>query len=233
MTDSKKQSVADDYKKRTAEIIDDLGRHLEKQFKLLNSPNDYYKSLIGLNYIIQQNIYHILSDFNMKYRVYQTAASVRLVFECVADASYLQKNAVESVEYYNAQQKIQADLRAANSQEEKWKVFKAGDINTYGSLDKKTLSRIKDAYGSDGLGAYNFLCFYTHPNIAGAFWLKADEEAGLINLYLIEILNGSILDWLTILTGSMLPDFDGRIWASKLAEVYSTTLAKIKTGKKQ
>lgn len=225
-------SVADEYKERTAKIFDELSECLEGQFRNLDNPNDYYKSLMGLNYIIQQNIYHILTDFNMVYRTYQTASSVRLVFECVADATYLQKNALESVEYYNAQQKIQTDLKAAASHADKWKVFKKGDINTYGSLDKKTLSRIKGAYGSDGLGAYNFLCFYTHPNIAGAFWHKADEEKGNINLYLIEVLNGAILQWLTVLSDSMLPDFNGAEWSGRLAEVYASTLARI-NGKRE
>ncbi len=225
--------VADEYAEQTAKIFDELGKCLEEQFRDLDNPNDYYKSLMGLNYIIQQNIYHILSDFNMRYRTYQTAGSVRLVFECVADATYLQKNAVESVEYYNAQHRIQTDLKTATSHADKWKVFKKGDINTYGSLDKKTLSRIKGAYGSDGLGAYNFLCFYTHPNIAGAFWHKADQEKGYINLYLIEILNGAILQWLTVLSDSMLPGFNGAEWSGRLAEVYVSTLAKIKNGKEQ
>ena len=228
MNRAKESNIAEEYRHKTAKVFDRLGEHLEIQFKSIEEPNDYYKSLMGLNYMIQQNIYHILSDFNMKYRVYQTAASVRLVLECVADAAYLQRNATESKEYYNAQQKIQIDLKAADTHAEKWKVFKTGDINKYGSLkDQRTYSRIKDAYGNDGLGAYNFLCFYTHPNIAGAFWLKADEEAGLINLYLIEILNEAILKWLTILTECMLPDFDGPKWASELAEIYAGTLGQV------
>lgn len=228
MSKTKDINVAEEYKHKTAEIFDKLGEHLEKQFKLIENPNDYYKSLMGLNHIVQQNVYYILSDFNMKYRVYQTAGSVRLTLECVADAAYLQRNAVESTKYYNSQQNIQEDLKAADTHEQKWKVFKKGEINTYGSLGKKTLSRIKGAYGNDGLGAYNFLCFYTHPNIASAFWLKADENAGLINLYLIEILNEAIIKWLTILSESMLPNFDGSKWASELSEAYSETLGKIK-----
>lgn len=221
-------SVADEYAERTAEIFDEFGECLEAKFRGLENTSDYYRSLMGLNYIIQQSIYHILTDFNMVHRIYQTASSVRLVFECVADATYLQKNAIESIEYYNAQQKIQADLKAATSHAGKWNVFKKGAINTYGSLDKRTSARIKGAYGSDGLGAYNFLCFYTHPNIVGAFWHKADEEKGYINLYLIEVLNEAILQWLTVLNGSMLPDFNGAEWSGRLATVYASTLAKIR-----
>lgn len=226
-------NITDEYKSRTAEVFDRLGEDLENRFKSLDNPNDYYKSLMGLNYIIQQSVYHILSDFNMKYRTYQTAGSVRLLFECVADAVYLQQNALESTEYFNSQQKIQKDLKAASAHAKKWKVFKVGDINTYGSLDKKTMSRIKSAYGSDGLGAYNFLCFFTHPNIAGAFWHKADEDNGYINLYFIDILNKVIIEWLTVLDTSMLPDFDGPKWSGALAEVYAGTLAKVKMEKKK
>lgn len=222
-------SVGKEYAELSGSIFDELGKELEKKFRAIENPDDLTKSLMGLNFVIQQNIYHILSDFNKVFRVYQTASSVRLIFECVADAVYLANNPHEAEEYYNAQQQIQADLKSASTQKEKWKVFQKGDINKYGSLDKSTMLRIKGAYGSDGLGAYNFLCFYTHPNIASAFWLKADEEKGLINLYLIEVLNGVTLNWLTVLTGIESLGFDGSEWSGRLAEVYANTLGKVKT----
>lgn len=222
-------SVGSKYADLSGVIYDELGETLEKKFRSVENPDDLIKSIMGLNFIIQRNVYHILGDFNKVFRVYQTASSVRLIFECVADAIYLKNNPNESEKYYNSQQQIQADLKAAQLHEEKWKVFKRGEINKYGSLDKSTMSRIKNAYGSDGLGAYNFLCFYSHPNIASAFWLKADEDKGLINLYLIEVLNLAIVNWLTVLTSIEPLVFDGAEWSGRLAEVYADTLGKIKT----
>lgn len=225
--------ISEVYAEQTAAILDELGKHLENEFKSIEKPTDYEKSLTGLNFIIQQNLYYILHDFSLVYRVYQTVAAVRIVTECVADAVYLQKNPSEATKYFNAQQKIQEDLKSKNSHMDKWKVFKQGDINKYGMLDKTTTPRLKAAYGSDGLGMYNFLCFYTHPNIAGAFWLKADSDKGLINLYLIQIMNKALHIWLGVLGESDILEVDAKYWSERLAEVHTNTLSKIKTNEVQ
>lgn len=214
--------VAPIYSKQTAAIIEALDTHIITTIKNHGNPDYYNQALLGLWYIIKLNIFFTIREVDKIYNFYPVAGAVRLIMECVADAKYLQSHQEEAEAYFNTQQKIQEEMKNLGSKS--FNLFKSGDINKYGELSAKTLSRLKKAHGSDGLGAYSFLCCFTHPNIAGVFWFVADKDNGWKNLYAIEIMNAALATWLKVLEESSIVEVSATEWSQKLIAVHQNTL---------
>lgn len=223
---SQQVNVGPIYAELTSQIIEDLDEHIIKSVG--GAEPDYYtKALLGLWYIIKQNVYFIAREVRIVYSFYPVAGAVRLIMECVADAKHLQLHPEEAEEYFNTQQKVQEEMKRLG--DKRFNLFKTGEINKYGELSKKTLARLKEAHGSDGLGAYSFLCCFTHPNIAGAMWFAADTKKGLKNLFIIDVLNKTLATWLRILEENSKLGVNAEEWSVKLAEAHNQTLGQIKT----
>lgn len=157
---------------------------------------DFDIAIKGLWLITSANIQVIKAAIGSDGQVYAIASSVRLILECLSDALYLSKNQHEAKEYWRNQEKIKVDLM---NRDDKWSAFIEGTVNQYGHLrEKGTLNRIKLYMDKDILGDYNFLCFYTHPNIAALQWINVVGEEELTQLILQSLAHYLNL-WLDIL----------------------------------
>lgn len=180
------------------------------------SSTELDRAILGLWRIATYNIFAAITDFPDKRKFYAVAGCTRVILECTADAEYLATHPDEAENYWKNQGMIKAELKTRT---DKWQAFVDGSVNKHGQLKDKTSKRIKESLGLDAIGAYNFLCFYSHPNIAGIFWLLGDETGKTVK-YVLQIMSQMLAKFIELLDKKTDFDVDSEVWLKKLDESF-------------
>ena len=179
--------------------------------------SDFEIATIGLWRIMSYCVFTAMSDFQDKKKFFAVAGCIRLIMECTADALYLADHQDEAEAYWKNQEKIQEDLMKRKN---RWNAFIEGSVNKYGELQDKTLTRIKKMLGKDAMGAYNFLCFYSHPNTASMFWLLNDVEGKTVK-FVLQIMTQQLVKFIELVENKTAFGITARTWTERLDHAYS------------
>lgn len=173
------------YTLETQSIMDEFNVHY---FGQDTSAADSYQIAVGsLWSIVSDNVTQINENIEQPHAIYSVAASVRLILECLADATYLSDHKEESDAYISSQNQISEELnrRGADNYES---VFIDGTANRFGQLrEKRTVDRISAYLTQSHLGDYNMLCFYCHPNLAALTWTAVLGQNQFLNLFMLNL----------------------------------------------
>ena len=154
--------------------------------KPLSADNKYVVFAVrDLSWIALGIISHIARNLHWRYSAYAAATMTRLLMECVAEIKYIQTHPKKAKNFWMSQQKIQNAMREAG--ENRWGLFSDGTLSKYGRLSDSTNSRVLNMLGQEDFERYNFLNFYSHPNIAGYMWVAADNtQPGVVTRFIAE-----------------------------------------------
>lgn len=181
--------------------------------------NEVDRAIFSLWRVISYNFFCVIDDFIDKRKFYSVSSSTRMILECVADASYLAVNPNQAASYRKNQDKIKKDLKNRSNN---WQAFVSGDLNKHGKLQNITMKRIRESLGEDAVGAYNYLCFYSHPNIAGFLWLYGDKKANSLD-YVLRINRRLIAIFVVLIEEHTHFDLDSQFWLQRLADSFLAT----------
>lgn len=210
-------SDVEEYKSSMMKFYEELDDLITKDAKGKKATStDLDRAILGLWRIITYNVFAIINDFPDKRKFYAVAGCTRVSLECVADAEYLTAHPDEAADYWKNQEKIKADL---NKRADKWQPFLDGSIKEHGQLKDKTLTRIKTSLGAEAIGSYNFLCFYSHPNTAGMFWLLADSYGRTVK-YVLQIMTQMLGEFIELLDEKSNFAVDSKAWTQRLDEAF-------------
>ena len=190
---------------QSTNILDKVNDDITQVLQALCPISDDYLTLSmrELGFIANSCLDTIAKSFHDKYRIYSVASMARLLIEIVSIMVYLKQHPAQAEKYWRNQEEIQKKMKAAKSDKDRWQMYVTGKINFVGMLESKTNQRIKDTLGGEILGQYNFLNFYSHPNIAGYKYLIADPASlpGTIMRFTVSIYIGIINHFIIELSG--------------------------------
>ena len=210
-------TVFERYESEMMQFYSELDEHITEEAKKRKaSSGDLDRAILGLWRMTTYSVFAIISDFSDKRKFYAVAGCTRLVLECAADAEYLCLHPSEAESYWKNQEKIKTEL---NVRKDKWQAFIDGTVNRYGKLEDKTFDRIKDTLGKEAIGQYNFLCFYSHPNTAGLFWLLADKTGNTIK-YVLQIMTQKLGNIIELLDHKTCFEVESAVWTQRLDEIF-------------
>jgi len=197
-------------------IIDKYNKFLLSKSSNEEEATDIEKSLIGLWSISRDNLYFIMNNIHIKGNYYACVGSTRLILECsVASHKLVKSKNKYAKDFFNNQEKIRSDIEKS-----RWDAFTSGRISKYGNLSfgKKMQENIEEVFNKDAVGAYNYLCFYTHPNIASYRWWLEDNK-GIHTRYLLGINNKILGSLILVLEKHFGRDKMANKWLQQLKDV--------------
>lgn len=154
-------------------FVDEFEKFLNS-LKPLSVDNKYVMFAVrDLSWIALSIITHTVRNLHWRYSAFAAATMTRLLMECVTEIKYIQAHPKKAKGFWMSQQKIQKAMQGAG--ENRWNLFTTGELSKFGRLSDSTNRRIMNMLGKDDFERYNFLNFYSHPNIAGYMWVAADH----------------------------------------------------------
>lgn len=127
----------------------------------------------------------IVRNLHWHYSAYTAATLVRSLIECVAEMGYVKTHPKKAKCFWESQHKIQEKFTSAGDDDAKWQLFIDGSISKIGQLSNSSLQRIEQTLGGEFVGRYNYLSFYSHPNIAGYAWIANDKTQPTMTVRMI------------------------------------------------